>query len=663
MPGILGIVGDKQIGRKQEDKLAAMAYPLVFTAEQEVEWFRYEWYCAGTVGYGKSFSFLKKSSAYKEGVLLIMDGEVFPDAGDVPHELAAPAATIQRAEYCLYLYLQYGPQFVERLNGTFVIAVLDNRDRTVHLYNDRFGSEPIYIWTGEREFVFATSQRSLLKYRDDIGRQYDRDALAELIVFEKVLGSKTLFQDIRRMVPASHAIWDGKQCKIEKYWHLIISKKPKALGTWRDAAVELNERLKQIITKRLTDSAQVAALISGGIDSRLLLHFCSPSTVAATFSNKNHPLSIESRLAVKIAKMLGHEHVIIDRETDHYAGVAELAVDVNEGQRTFMGCHSLGLHQQMLDAGIQVALTAQWFDTLLKGHYLVGHITEYVYRDEPSVLKSRRIAWHLSNSGTLHKLHHQHLMMLALSNEMKERAAVAKERVIAELFRLLSEEGECQNRSEYFTLRDLQSCAQIGFQRTLRTCFLDRSPAYDNDLLTFGSQIPVDWKKDGRIVRRALKLANPKLAWVKDANTGLPAGLCPPWNRILGSTRKVTRDAARWLSRYSKSIASYRDALPGCKIFSQHSSWHDMDGMLRLCERYRSMVESTIEQLDETIFDKSMIAELLRDDLSVTAPRLCKLFQIVLTFGLFDKKWGPSASRNAVSGEIANMKIVDLRDV
>ncbi len=663
MPGILGIIGDKQIGRKQENKLAAMAYPLVFNPEQEVEWFRHEWYSAGTVGYGKSFSFLKRSSAYKEDTLLIMDGEVFPDVADVPHELADPAPTIQRAEYCLHLYLHYGPLFVRRLNGNFVIAVLDNRDRSVHLYNDRFASEPIFVWTKEGEFAFATSQRSLLNYRDDIGREYDRDALAELIVFEKVLGSKTLFQDIRRMVPASHAIWDGKQCKIEKYWHLSISQKPEALGTWKDAAIELNERLEQSMAKRLADSAQAAALISGGIDSRLLLHFCSPSTIAATFSNKNHPLSIESRLAVKIAKMLGHEHVLVDRETDHYAGVAELAVDVNEGQMTFMGCHSLGLHQQMLDSGIQVVLTAFWWDTLFKGYFSMGDVTEYVYRDEPSVLKSRRIAWHLSNSGTIRKLHHQHLMMLALSNEMKDRAAVVKERLHAELCLLLSEKGECQNRSEYFTLRDLQSRADIGFQRTLRTCFLDRSPAYDNDLLTFGSQIPVDWKKDGRIVRRALRLANPKLAWVKDANTGLPAGLCPPWNKVLGNTRKAVRDAARWLSHYSKTIAGLRQPLPGCKIFVQHDSWHDMDGMLRLCERYRSMVESAIEQLDGTIFDKSMIVELLRDDLSVTAPRLNKLFEIILTFGLFDKKWGPSASRNAVSGEIANMKIVDLRDV
>jgi hypothetical protein len=660
MPGIFGITSEKELHGEEERTLAAMARPLIFTPEQEVELFRHEWYCAGTVGYEKSFSFLKKASARKGGVLLIMDGEVFPDVCDVPHELATPAPTIQRAEYCLYLYLQYGPQFVQRLNGTFVIAVFDNRDRMVHLYIDRFGSEPVYIWSAKEEFAFATSLRSLLRYRDDIGRKYDSDALAELVVFERVLGEKTVFGDIRRLVPASHAMWDGRQLKIGKYWEMRASAKPSVPRTWKDAAAELHERLRQDISKRTADGAQAGALVSGGIDSRLLLACCPSSTIAATFSNRNHPPSVETRLAGKMAKVLGHEHVLIEREADHYATVAELAVDVIESEMVFAGCHSLGLHQQMLDAGIQVVITGNWFDTYFKGMYAAGKMAEDTYRDEPNILQRRRIARNLADTQIIRRLRHLDLMMLALSNDMKDRAAVAKERAIRTLMVSGSDTRNLQECSERFTLLDLQSCTPIGFARGLRTCFPDRSPTYNNDLLAFGLNIPIEWKKDGRIVRRALRLANPRLAWISDANTGLPAGLCPPWNRVLGHMRQATRNAARRLSRISKTISSYRQPPSGCKIFTQES-WHDRDGTLRLCERYRSMVEATIEKLDGTIFDKSMIVELFRDDLSVTAPRLHKLFEIILTFGMFDKKWGPHASRNALSGEIQNMRVVDLR--
>lgn len=661
MPGILGIVDSKEPIHEQATHLAGMAYPLVFSPDQEVMWFRHGWYCAGTVGYGDSFSFLKKSSAYKEGVLLIMDGEVFPDARDVPGEFADRTPTIQRAEYCLHLYLQYGSSFVRRLNGTFAIALLDSRDHSVHLYTDRFGSEPIFIWTQGGKFVFATSQRSLLAYRDEVGREYDRDAIAELIVFEKILGDKTLFRDICRMRAASHVTWDGKQCSTDRYWELTISRETKAVGNWKDAAVELNRRLERSVAKRLGDGARSGALVSGGSDSRLLLCFCPSSTIAATFSNRNHPPSVDTRIASRYARMLGHDHVLLERDIDHYASVAQLSVDVNESQTTFAGCHSLGLHQQMLDAGIRVVLTAYWWDVLFKGYYSMGAVAEQVYRDEPGILKCRRIAGHLSNAGAIRKLHHQHLMVLALSSEMKERAAIVKERVTGELFHLLSEEGEPENLPECFTWRDLQSRAGIGFHRALQTRFPDRSPAYDNDLWMLGTQIPLAWKKGGRIVRRALCLANRRVAWITDANTGLPAALCPPWSTVLDATRRATRGTARWLSHYSKTVAGYREPLPGCRVFVQNDSWHDRDGTLRLCQRYRSMVEHTIERLDGTMFDKGTIAMLLRDDLRAPAPRLHKLFEILLTFGLFDEKWGPSAERDRVSGEIAHMSITDLQ--
>jgi asparagine synthase (glutamine-hydrolysing) len=187
-----------------------------------------------------------------------MDGEVFPDAEDVPQELTAAAPTIQRAEYCLYLYLKYGPKFVECLNGAFVIAVFDNRDHTVHLYNDRFGSEPIYIWASGEEFAFSTSQRSLLNYRDDIGQKYDEDALSELILFARIFGDKTLFQDIRRLVPASHAIWDGRKLQTEKYWDIDLDTKAAGLNNWKDTAVELRTKLEHSVNKRMADSTRSA---------------------------------------------------------------------------------------------------------------------------------------------------------------------------------------------------------------------------------------------------------------------------------------------------------------------------------------------------------------------------------------------------------------------
>lgn len=72
------------------------------------------------------------------------------------------------------------------------------------------------------------------------------------------------------------------------------------------------------------------------------------------------------------------------------------------------------------------------------------------------------------------------------------------------------------------------------------------------------------------------------------------------------------------------------------------------------------MVERTVNNLDETIFDKKVVTELLDHDLSTACPRLSRLWEMILTFGLFDQKYGPNASRNNFPGKIENIKIMDL---
>jgi hypothetical protein len=235
--------------------------------------------------------------------------------------------------------------------------------------------------------------------------------------------------------------------------------------------------------------------------------------------------------------------------------------------------------------------------------------------------------------------------MLALSDEMKARAALAKERVVHLMSRLFVASDGNRDSTEYFRLHDLQSQASMACLRGLRTSFPDRSPIYDNDLLSFALTIPSQWKKDGRIVRAALQCANPKLARIPDANSGLPAGLCPPWSTVLGSVQQTVRRSARALASHCRFVNRFREAPPGQRILVQHGISHDMNGVVRLCERYRSMVEAAVERLDATLFDKEVVRRLLRDDLAAKAPRFNMLWEIILTFQLFDERWGPGASR------------------
>jgi hypothetical protein len=70
-----------------------------------------------------------------------------------------------------------------------------------------------------------------------------------------------------------------------------------------------------------------------------------------------------------------------------------------------------------------------------------------------------------------------------------------------------------------------------------------------------------------------------------------------------------------------------------------------MNGALKLSATYRGLVEDVVEHLDPRVFAVPRIRELLADDLRVHPSRLCQLFEILITFGLYDREWGPNGRK------------------
>ena len=62
------------------------------------------------------------------------------------------------SEIILKSYMLWGPEFVERLNGMFAIAIYDSNLKKMFIYRDRLGVKPLY-YTHDKEskkFWFAS---------------------------------------------------------------------------------------------------------------------------------------------------------------------------------------------------------------------------------------------------------------------------------------------------------------------------------------------------------------------------------------------------------------------------------------------------------------------------------------------------------------------------
>ncbi|MEA3226116.1 MAG: hypothetical protein U9Q07_09210, partial [Planctomycetota bacterium] len=147
-------------------------------------------------------------------------------------------------------------------------------------------------------------------------------------------------------------------------------------------------------------------------------------------------------------------------------------------------------------------------------------------------------------------------------------------------------------------------------------------------------------------------LASPKIARIRDVNTRLPAGLCPPWDRIMSAPRQHLLAFGRHLSAHSKQVAKLRQSPRGTRLLSSRGWLFSHDAALAHCRPYRSLVETAIENLSEEFFDVATVKRLFEDDLSSGAPRMGKLFQTIVSFSGFDGRWGPNATREVpMAGE------------
>lgn len=181
---------------------------------------------------------------------IFMDGETFFDIEDKKDlELKGYEFKVNNdPEFCLHLYEEYGERFVEKLNGSYVLAILNLKDQNVLVVNDRYGLRPHYFtWQGDK-FLFAPEVKAILQDRV-VEKEIDEVAVAEFFTFGYVFGNKTYFKDIQLLLPASILKLDenGLSCKV--YWNFYVPKiKKRPMDEYVNESIHL---FKQSVKRRM----------------------------------------------------------------------------------------------------------------------------------------------------------------------------------------------------------------------------------------------------------------------------------------------------------------------------------------------------------------------------------------------------------------------------
>lgn len=215
--------------------------------------------------------------------------------------------TSSDTEVLLEAYVRWGPACLQRFHGMFAVAIYDTQTREVFLARDRTGIKPLYYHGGPSGFVFGSEIKAILQVAG-IPRRFNYQAFADFFVLGYPLVPKTMFSDVSELEPGTWLRVSRQGMEKRRFWSW--RQLPDAIGE-ADALEQTQTALTESLREHLVSDVPIGVLLSGGIDSSLLVAFLvkvlqeDVETFTVSFAESAYD---ESQYAGLVARTLGVRH-------------------------------------------------------------------------------------------------------------------------------------------------------------------------------------------------------------------------------------------------------------------------------------------------------------------------------------------------------------------
>ena len=188
----------------------------------------------------------------------------------------------------LKAYHRWGDACVERLSGMFAFCMVERDSGRVLLARDRLGIKPLYLAEVDGVLRFASTLPALLA-GGGVDTSIDPVALHHYLTFHSVVPApRTILRGVRKLPPATTlAIEPDGRRRETTYWRAEFTRRPEhADWTPRDWEDAILGALRTAVDRRMVADVPVGCLLSGGLDSSLVVGLLSEAGVSdlRTFS-------------------------------------------------------------------------------------------------------------------------------------------------------------------------------------------------------------------------------------------------------------------------------------------------------------------------------------------------------------------------------------------
>jgi len=236
------------------------------------------YYLDGPLGFGfRRLSIIDLEGGHQpmsdaeETVWVVFNGEIynFPELKSELESLGHRFRTKCDTEVIVLGYKQWGDEVLNRLNGMFGLAIWDTRRKRLVVARDPFGIKPIYYRIEGGSAFFGSEIRPVIATNPQ-KPEVDPVSLNLFLRYRFTPSPRTVFKGVRKIAPGSKLVFEKGQFRSE-LWYQFKPIPFSPMLTEDEAREELLRLYKRSVKRHLLSDVPVGLLLSGGIDSALLL--------------------------------------------------------------------------------------------------------------------------------------------------------------------------------------------------------------------------------------------------------------------------------------------------------------------------------------------------------------------------------------------------------
>ena len=280
------------------------------------------------------------------------------------------------SEVILKAYAEWGDDCPQYLQGVFAFAIWDVRRQRLFMARDRFGVKPLYYSITSKGVRFASTSQALIA-GGGIDDSIDPVALHHHLSLHAVVPApRTLLRGMRKMRPAHSLTFSlrGKR-ELKRYWELDASPCVERRSEW-EWIEATHEALKNAVDRRrLIADVPVGVLLSGGLDSSLLVALLAEAgnsdivTFSVGFEDEPEESGNEFEYSDLVADLYGtRHHRFIIPNTEVLARLPE-AVDNMAEPMVGQDAVAFYLLGERVSREVKVVQSGQGADEVFAGYF------------------------------------------------------------------------------------------------------------------------------------------------------------------------------------------------------------------------------------------------------------------------------------------------------